>query len=97
MEELTDEQKEKQEYIKDLKTLAAAQAYIKKVFGEEEAIDYMISECKNYATSGRFSNHCYEYANKELPPLTEEEIEKALPKNWAGKPIWGYQDANRLV
>lgn len=83
---------EKAEYISDLHVLARAQNYIKKVFGEEEAIDYMITECENYAKTGRFSNHCYDYANKELPQLSEAEIAEILPKNWEGKPIWSYKD-----
>ena len=83
---------EKKEYVHDLHTLSRAQNYIKKVFGEDAAIDYMIGECKNYAKDGKFSKHCYEYAEKELPQLTEEEIAATLPKNWEGKPIWSYKD-----
>ena len=86
------EKDEKGEYVDDLHTLARAQAYIKRMFGEDEAIDYMINECKKYAQLGRFSEHTYDYANKELPQLTEEEIEASLPKNWEGKPIWSYKD-----
>lgn len=78
-------------YVGDLQTLAKAQNYITKVFGEEEAIDYMITECKNYAKDGKFSKHCYEYAEKELPQLTEAEIAAILPKDEDGNPIWGHK------
>lgn len=88
----TTEEQEKAEYVSDLHTLAKAQAYVKKVFGEDEALDYMINECKNYAKDGKFSKHCYEYAEKGLPPLTEAEIAATLPKTWDGKPIWSYKD-----
>lgn len=85
-------EEEKAEYITDLHTLSKAQSYIKRVFGEDEALDYMISECKKYAKDGKFSKHTYDYANKELPQLTEAEIEASLPKNWQGKPIWSHKD-----
>ena len=90
-EEKTPEE-EKAEYVNDLHLLSKAQSYIKRMFGEDEAIDFMITECKHYVQNGEFSKHTYDYANKELPQLTEEEVAKALPKNWQGKPIWSYKD-----
>ena len=90
--EKTPEQIEREEYTKDLYTLAKAQEYVKSLFGEDAALDYMINECKNYAEDGKFSSHCYEYAEKGKPPLTEEEVANSLPKTWDGKPIWSYRD-----
>jgi hypothetical protein len=92
--ELTPEelQTQKEEYIQDLKTLSAAQVYVTALFGEDSGIDYVISECQNYVKNGKFSDHCYEYAQKGKPPLTEAEIAETLPKTWDGKPIWGYKD-----
>ena len=80
------------QYRSDLQILSKAQYYIKRTIGEEASIDYMISEIKNYFTDGKFSSHCYEYAEKELPQLTEEEIDNLLPKNEFGKTIYSYKD-----
>lgn len=87
-----DKEQEKKEYIDDLHTLQRAKIHIEKTIGEEEAIDYMISEIKNYVTDGKFSKHCYEYAEKENPQLTEEQLAEILPKTWDGKPIFSYRD-----
>lgn len=86
------QEEEKQEYIDDLHTLARAKQYIARVFSEDEALDYMIGEIKTYVTEGKFSKHCYEYAEKEKPQLTEEELAKILPQTWDGKPIFSYKD-----
>lgn len=90
--EKTKEQIEREEYSKDLFLLAKAQDYIKSIFGEDEALDFMINECKNYVADGKFSKYVYEYAEKGKPPLTEEEVAATLPKTWDGKPIWSYRD-----
>lgn len=81
-----------EQYRKDLQVLAKAKAYVERVFEEESAIDYMITEIKNYFRDGKFSDHCYEYAEKEAPPLTEEEIAKLLPKGENGKAIFSWKD-----
>jgi len=85
-------EQEKDEYVKDLHTLHKAETYLKRLFGEEAALDYLISECTKYAKEGKFSDHCYEDAAKELPELTEAEIAATLPQNWDGKPIFSYRD-----
>lgn len=85
-------EQEKAEYVSDLHKLAAAKAYITRVFGEEDSMDFMIGEIKEYVTSGKFSKYVEEYALKEKPPLTEAEIAATLPKTWDGKPIWSYKD-----
>lgn len=81
-----------EKYVDDLKILAAAKNHIDKVFSQEEGLDYMISEIKRYFIDGKFSDHCYEYAEKGNPPLTEAQISELLPKNDEGKPIWSYKD-----
>jgi len=79
-------------YRKDMHTLARAQHYIARTVGDEAALDYMISEAKKYAKEQKFSDHCYEYAEKEPPQLTESELAEVLPKNDDGKPIFSYRD-----
>jgi hypothetical protein len=85
-------EQEKKEYINDLHTLAKAQRYVSTLFGDEAGVDYMITEVKKYCTEGKFSDHCYEYALKELPVLTEAEMADILPKTWDGKPIFSHKD-----
>lgn len=81
-----------EQYKEDLQVLARAKTYIDRTIGEEAGIDYMISEIKKYFTDGKFSDHCYEYAEKEMPQLTEEQVAAILPKNDDGKPIWSWRD-----
>lgn len=81
-----------EEYQQALKILAQAKAYIDRTVGEEAGIDYMISEIKNLFNEGKFSDHCYEYAEKEAPPLTEAQIAELLPKNDDGKAIFSWRD-----
>lgn len=81
-----------EEYKDALKILAAAKAYVDRTVGEEAGIDYMISEIKKLFTDGKFSDHCYEYAAKEKPPLTEAEIAKLLPKTDDGRAIFSWRD-----
>jgi len=88
---MTQEQ-EKKAYIDDLHTLHRAKLYIARTVGDEASMDYMISEIKKYCADGKFSPHCYEYAEKELPALTESELADILPKNWQGKPIFSHKD-----
>lgn len=83
---------ESDKYKEDLKLLARAKNYIDKTVGEEAGLDYMISEIKKYFTDGKFNDHCYEYAEKESPKLTDAQIAELLPKNDQGKPIWSYKD-----
>jgi len=81
------------QYRKDLLILHKAMNHIKKLFGEESAVDYMISEVKEYVNSGKFSKHCYEYAEKNpLEDITEEELTKIVPKTWDGRPILSWRD-----
>lgn len=86
------QEQEKKEYLDDLHTLHRAQTYIQRLFGEDAAIDYMVNECKKYVKEGTFSDHCYEYAEKELPQLTESDLANILPKTWDGKPIFSHKD-----
>jgi len=79
-------------YKQDLQILAKAQHYIKRTVGEEAGLEYMIREIKKYFTDGKFSDHCYEYAEKETPQFTEAEVAAMLPKNDDGKPIFSYKD-----
>ena len=79
-------------YRKDMHTLARAHKYIERTVGEEAALDYLIGECKKYTKEQKFSDHCYEYAEKEMPQLTEDELAEVLPKNDDGKPIFSYRD-----
>ena len=79
-------------YREDMHTLARAQKYIERTVGEEAALDYMISEAEKYYKDQKFSDHCYEYAEKEMPQLTEAELAEVLPKNDDGKPIFSYRD-----
>lgn len=81
-----------EQYRKDLHTLARAKSYIARVFTEEDAIDFMIKEIKNYYNDGEFSKYVYEYAEKEKPMYTEEELAQILPKTEDGKPIFSYRD-----
>jgi len=81
-----------EEYKEALKTLARAKAYVDRTVGEEAGVDYMIGEIKKLFTDGKFSDHCYEYAEKEAPQLTEAELAEVLPKNSDGKPIFSYKD-----
>lgn len=83
---------ESEEYQQALKILAQAKAYIDRTVGEEAGIDYMITEIKKLFNDGRFSDHCYEYAEKEAPALTEEQIAELLPKNDDGKAIFSWRD-----
>lgn len=83
---------ESEEYQSALKILAHAKAYIDRTVGEEAGIDYMINEIKKLFTDGKFSDHCYEYAEKEMPEMTEAELAKVLPKNDQGKPIFSWRD-----
>ena len=79
-------------YREDMHTLARAQKYIERTVGEEAALDYMISEAKKYYKDQKFSDHCYEYAEKEMPQLTESQLAEILPKNDDGNPIFSYRD-----
>lgn len=81
-----------EKYREDLKILAKARAYVQALFGEDASLDYMISEIKTYFSDGKFSDHCYEYAEKELPQMTEAELAKRLPKTPDGKPIFSWRD-----
>ena len=81
-----------EKYRKDMHILARAQNYVARTVGEEAALDYMIGEAKKYYKDQKFSDHCYEYAEKETPQLTESELAKVLPKNDDGKPIFSYRD-----
>jgi len=81
-----------EKYQEDLKVLAAAKAYLDRTLGEEAALDYMISEIKKYFTDGHFSDHCYDYAERERPAMTEAQLAEILPKTWDGKPIFSYRD-----
>lgn len=85
-------EQEKQEYIDDLHTLHRAMMHIQRIFGEREARDFMMKEVKLYVADGKFSKHCYEYAEKVPPQLTEAELAEILPKTWDGKPIFSYKD-----
>ena len=87
--EATKEQQE--QYIKDLKILARAKAYIDRTIGEEAGLDYMLSEIRKYVDTQKFSPHCYEYAEKTDLDLTEAEIAEKLPKTWDDRPIWSHQ------
>ena len=85
---VTDEQ-----YRKDLMTLERARAYMERIFDEDTALSYMIDEIKTYyKNEGKFSDSCYEYADKEKPQLTEAELAEILPKNDDGKPIFSWRD-----
>lgn len=81
-----------EEYKRALKIIADAQNYITMLFGEDAGVDYMIGECKKLTEEGKLSDHCYEYANKTHADLTASQVEKLLPKNADGKPIWSYKD-----
>lgn len=79
-------------YRDELVKLHQAQKYIEREFGEEAALDFMINECKNFAKDGEFSKYVEEYSAKTPTPLTEAEIDAALPKNEYGKAIWSHKD-----
>lgn len=79
-------------YREDLQVLAKAKAYIHRLFGEEESLDYMINEIKKYFSDGKFSEHCYDYAEREMPQMTEAELAARLPKTADGKPIFSWRD-----
>jgi len=79
-------------YHEALTILAKAKAYIDKTVGKEDGLDYMISEIKKLFTDGYFSDHCYDYAEREAPPLTEAQLAEMLPKTEDGKPIFSWRD-----